>query len=248
MLTDHAATRHPVLPLWSYTPARGEKIAISTRREFEIMLVSSALRDETCRSDLLSDSRAAVQREFGIYLPETVRLHVLEEREDCVFLILPHNPFAGDENDLHASTGNSLEDVASWVLQDRRGALLDPERSLRLVVHAWRNKDFREEFVADPRTALMSHLQFSLPEEHHFIAFEETGSDVFVILPQTQTDTVTESLDQLWSEVNLGPQYMQVMHGSGQMCTSTCIVTNGCICTACCFTCKITCILSVVSV
>ena len=62
--------------------------------ELENHLVNRALRDDEFRALLCSNPRAAVEAEIarlglGIRLPERMKLVVLEETADTLYLILP---------------------------------------------------------------------------------------------------------------------------------------------------------------
>ncbi len=64
------------------------------RRELERQLIARALRDEAFRQQLIADPRAALEAELArlqleIRLPETLRVKVLEEDPDTLYLILP---------------------------------------------------------------------------------------------------------------------------------------------------------------
>jgi hypothetical protein len=76
---------------------------ITSRQEAEARLVERAARDEQFRSLLLSDPQTAARQELGVDLPDSVRLHVMEESPADLYLVLPlkraafESLIAGDE-------------------------------------------------------------------------------------------------------------------------------------------------------
>jgi hypothetical protein len=63
-------------------------------RELEAQLIARALRDDAFRQQLIEDPKAALQAELDrlqldVRLPETMRVKVLEEDPDTLYLILP---------------------------------------------------------------------------------------------------------------------------------------------------------------
>lgn len=214
-----------LLPLWSYAPAGGEHVEVMTRAAVETRLVARAIRDEAFRDRLLHDPRAVLEQELDLSIPEGVRLHVLQEADRDVILVLPHNPFSGrDEASLRRDAGLSFEELARWVAQDRQGALLDPERSASLVARAWDDERFRAGFLEDPRSAIAAHLDLALPEGHRVTAVEETPTDVFIVLPHVaggEGSGIEFSADL--EQANLGGAYVMVV-GQSDRCAGTCIV------------------------
>jgi hypothetical protein len=51
-----------------------------------------ALRDEEFREALLSEPEATLSREYGVTIPDGVRVQVHEETEDVIHLVLPGRP------------------------------------------------------------------------------------------------------------------------------------------------------------
>jgi len=209
---------------WSYKPATRD-VGV-TRKDLEFRLVVRAARDEDFRNDLLRNPSSVLEREYETKLPECMRLHVIDEGDRDVCMVLPYNPYAGVcEEDLKLETGLSLEDIAFWLLHNRRGTLLNPSKSLELVLHAWRHQQFRTEFLTDPRLALIDHLQVHLPGGYRYVAFEESASDLFIVLPRLASSLQGDSSDKLlWEEANLGPTYV---HARQSGCTQvTCGLTT----------------------
>jgi hypothetical protein len=72
-----------------------------SRREIQGQLIARAMKDEAFRQELISDPRGVLGREFGVTIPETVQVSVLEESPQNVYLVLPPAP---------PSTGGGLSD------------------------------------------------------------------------------------------------------------------------------------------
>ena len=85
----------PNLPLWSYQLQQGSKLAVKTRKDLEIHLITRALKDEGFRQELVANPKAVVEKELGVKLPEELEINVLEETEDTLYMVLPCNPMKG---------------------------------------------------------------------------------------------------------------------------------------------------------
>lgn len=62
------------------------------RKEAEAKLLERAARDPEFKRVLLSNPRGAIETEFGVSLPATLDLKVVEEKPDEYYLVLPLNP------------------------------------------------------------------------------------------------------------------------------------------------------------
>jgi hypothetical protein len=71
------------------------------RREIHAELVERAMKDEAFRQELMSNPRGVLEREFGVTIPETVQVSVLEESPRNLYLVLPSAP---------PGTGHELSD------------------------------------------------------------------------------------------------------------------------------------------
>ncbi len=63
--------------------------SISEMREH---LIEKAGDSEEFRTRLISEPRAVVSEEFGISVPETFNLHVMEDDAENCYLVLPSSP------------------------------------------------------------------------------------------------------------------------------------------------------------
>jgi hypothetical protein len=80
------------------------------RAAMEQRIVQRSLEDDAFRQQLLADPRAAVEQELGAQLPSGVRVQVVEETADTIYLVIPPSSEAGeDEGELSDS---ELESVA----------------------------------------------------------------------------------------------------------------------------------------
>ena len=59
------------------------------RRQIENQLIDKASHDTAFRQALISDPRAAIEKEFGITIPGSLKLQVIEECADRLCLVLP---------------------------------------------------------------------------------------------------------------------------------------------------------------
>jgi hypothetical protein len=177
----------PNLPLWSYQLQQDSKLAVKTRKDLEIHLITRALKDEGFRQELIANPKAVVEKELGTKLPEELEINVLEETEDTLYMVLPCNPYEGiSEEELKASLGMSYEDVAQWVLEQQRNVLLDEESSVLLVMRAWSDEAFKQELLHNP-IGLIEDIQGKKIQEDikgiQLQVFVETVNNLFMVLP-----------------------------------------------------------------
>ena len=80
-----------------------------TIKEARRRLVEKALADESFRKKLLENPKACIAEEFGVSVPESVEVTVLEETPSRIFLVLPAKRKAAlKEEDLEkAAAGGS---------------------------------------------------------------------------------------------------------------------------------------------
>ena len=74
----------PNLPLWSYQLQQNSKLAVKTRKDLEVHLITRALKDEGFKQELLANPKTLVEQELGTKLPEELEINVLEETEDTL--------------------------------------------------------------------------------------------------------------------------------------------------------------------
>jgi hypothetical protein len=81
----------------------------SSRAEVERRLIERSLEDESFRQALLADPRAALERELGTRLPESVEVRAVEETPEIIYLVLPSASRVGEGVEL---SDQELEQVA----------------------------------------------------------------------------------------------------------------------------------------
>jgi Nitrile hydratase, alpha chain len=73
----------------------------STRwAEMQRRLIERSLQDDAFRQRLLEDTRAAMEQELGVRLPEAVRVRAVEETADTIYLVLPSASRVGEGEEL----------------------------------------------------------------------------------------------------------------------------------------------------
>ena len=82
---------------------------MNQRQQLEQKLIEKALKDEAFRKLLIENPSAAIEQEFNIKLPESLKLKVLEEDAKTVFMVLPYIPASGADMEL---TEAELESVS----------------------------------------------------------------------------------------------------------------------------------------
>lgn len=83
-----------------------------TRKEIEAQIIVQAWKDETYRQELLNNSKAVIEREFAIQLPEGINVHVVEEDNSNLYFIIPARPHLEEselsEEQLEAVAGGNI--------------------------------------------------------------------------------------------------------------------------------------------
>lgn len=81
-------------------------------RDYELDIIVKAWRDEAFRRSLLKDAKRAIEKEFGIDIPNDVEISVHEEHENSIHLIVPSIPSNFDAEKL---SDDELRDVIGGV-------------------------------------------------------------------------------------------------------------------------------------
>jgi hypothetical protein len=79
------------------------------RQQLEQQLIEKAMKDESFRKQLVENPGAAIEAEMGMKIPETMKIVVLEEDPQTVYLVLPQLPMLNNEMELSEA---ELESVA----------------------------------------------------------------------------------------------------------------------------------------
>ncbi|MEI6455682.1 MAG: NHLP leader peptide family RiPP precursor [bacterium] len=90
------------------------------KKFLERKIIEKAMKDESFRSRLKSDPRGAIESEMGIKIPQSLKIEIMEEDRDTVYLILPARPVAVDNHELSEV---ELEAVAGgWTTSSECGS------------------------------------------------------------------------------------------------------------------------------
>lgn len=60
-----------------------------TKKDVQELIVKKALADENFREALKADPKAVIEKETGIAIPDNIRVTVVEETPDNVYLVIP---------------------------------------------------------------------------------------------------------------------------------------------------------------
>jgi hypothetical protein len=83
------------------------------KRQLEERLIEKAMKDEQFRENLLLNPKSIIEQELGIVIPDQMKIHVLEETVDSLYLVLPagETPAGSDElteSELESVSGGGL--------------------------------------------------------------------------------------------------------------------------------------------
>ena len=219
------------LPLWSYQVQSDSKLAVRTRKDLEVHLITRALKDEGFKRELLANPKVIVEKELGTKLPEELEINVLEETEDTLYMVLPCNPYEGmSEEELKVSLGMTYEDVAQWVVEQQRNALLDEDNSAALIVQTWRDQVFKQQLLENPIKVIEQKLGEKIQEDIKIKSVAESTNILYIMIPN-----ILERFDTLDSIDMSSGLTLQIAIGSACNASARCFTsdrTNGGI--ACC--------------
>ena len=190
--------------LWSYQLQRNSKLAVRTRKDLEAQLIARAFKDSAFKQDLLANPKVVVEKELGTKLPEDIEINVLEETKTTLYMVLPSNPYEGlTEPDLKAYLGMTLKDVARWVLEQQRNAMLDETSSVEMITRSWKDQAFKHELICSPKTVIEKELATAIPADLEIRVFEETAHTLYLVLPRLGDDLeyLRNLPDSVWKDV-----------------------------------------------
>ncbi len=79
-----------------------------TRGEMQDLLMKFSLESQTYRQALAKDPKGVISKQFGIDVPASVSVKVVQETADTIYVVLPHAVESGAElsdSDLEAVAG-----------------------------------------------------------------------------------------------------------------------------------------------
>ncbi|MBD2207937.1 NHLP leader peptide family natural product precursor [Calothrix sp. FACHB-1219] len=86
-----------------------------SRHEFNAQIAAKTWQDATFRQELLSNPKAAIAKELGTTMPDNLQIHVFEEDNNNIYLVIP--PVPGVEEEL---SDEALEQVAGGYVATRK--------------------------------------------------------------------------------------------------------------------------------
>ena len=90
---------------------RGQAIE---RDNVQAQIVAKALNDGNFKRSLLSNPRAVIGREMGFELPADLKIHVVEETPNALYVVLPHSAGAA---------GSELSDAELEAVAGGKGSM-----------------------------------------------------------------------------------------------------------------------------
>jgi hypothetical protein len=179
----------PKLPLWSYQVQSDSKLAVRTRKDFEINLIAKCFEDEVFKQEFLANPKAVVEKELGTTLPEEIEINVLEETETILYMVLPSNPYEEfSEQELQASLGMTYEDVAQWVYEQQPNTLLEERQAISVISRSWKDGNFKYALLANPKEILEKHFNQEISEEIEIKFIDEATNQLYIVLPKLTDD------------------------------------------------------------
>ncbi|MDB9436312.1 NHLP leader peptide family RiPP precursor [Dolichospermum lemmermannii CS-548] len=226
----------PNLPLWSFQLQKDSKLALKTRKDLEIHLITRALKDESFRAELIANPKAIIEQEIGSKLPNELEITVLEQTEDTIYMVLPCNPYEGlSEEELQANLGMSYEDVAQWVLDQQGSTLFSDKKSVEIIVNTWTDNTYKQRFLNGTVTTLEQVIEeeISIKSNNPNVQiYVETFDSIFMVIPKISIppEIPVESLDMNVLMIASHPTTI-----TGQTQPSSTCTTNGACCGHCVF-------------
>jgi len=179
----------PNLPLWSYELKQDSKLAVKTRRELEIHLITKSFEDEEFKHNLLANPKAIIEKELGTTLPKGIEIKVFEETETTFYIVLPRNPYeVMSELELDANLGLTLEDVAQWVYEQQGNALLEEHNAIRMISRTWKDYEFKQKLLTNPKILIEKEIGQELAQDIEIKVLVETVDTLYIVLPRLADD------------------------------------------------------------
>jgi hypothetical protein len=78
------------------------------RKQLEQKLIEKAMKDESFRKQLIENPKEVIEAEFGKKIPESIKINVLEEDAQTVYLVLPQVSAQNSEMELTDAELNTV--------------------------------------------------------------------------------------------------------------------------------------------
>lgn len=210
----------PNLPLWSFQIQSDSKLKLKSRKDLEVRLITKCYEDESFKQRLLSTPKFVIEKELGLDLPKTLKINVIEQAENLIYMILPCNPYGNlAEEDLKTFLGLTYEDVAVWCLEQQNCALLASQKGSNLIARVWKDFELKQGLLSDPKSVIQKELSIKIPEENQFCVLEEASDSCYILLPKL-TDVFSKTANiSLPEDVE---NALVIAAGSEIACTGTC--------------------------
>lgn len=189
----------PNLPLWSFQVKPDSQLALKNRKDLEINLITRSLKDEDFKQELIANPKAVIEQELGTKLPEKLKINVLEETENTIYMVLPCNPYEGmSEEEVQAYLGMTYEDVAQWLLEQQKNVLLDKDSSIKLIAKAWKNEGFKNLLLLNAKEVIDREFSLGLlAKDVELNILEETKNSIYIVLVHADKQTYDTKLLQV---------------------------------------------------
>jgi hypothetical protein len=82
------------------------------KKQIERRLVGKALQDDTFRRLLYNNPRLAIELETGVYIPPSLKIKLLEEEPQTIYVVVPAKSLQQNE---YEKTGTRLLDIPEGI-------------------------------------------------------------------------------------------------------------------------------------
>jgi hypothetical protein len=69
-----------------------QQALVSIRQQIETQIIAKAMENQTYRQQLLTNPTAIIGKEFGVEIPNNVKVTILEENTNNLYFVLPNTP------------------------------------------------------------------------------------------------------------------------------------------------------------